>query len=469
MRGLVVADVVGLFAAFVATALAFGPGTGADNQLALAFEYALFGLTLPGWLLAAKLHELYDRDEERTDHSTIDDFVGVLHVITLGVWCLFFGAHVTGLADPELSKAVTFWAVAIVFVTAGRAAARAICRRHPAYAQRTLVVGADDVGQLVARKIRQHPEYGIDLIGLVDSEARPLRDDLGGAQVVGEVARLEQLVEQHRIDRVVIAFSGEQMDHQAEIVGRLKSLDLQIDIVPRFYEVIGPKADLHAIEGLALIGLPSPKLLPFSRSLKRAVDIAGSLALLTVTAPIFAVAAWCVRRDSPGPVFFRQQRLGIGMQEFTALKFRTMRTDTDDAEHRDFIRKTMTAQALPHSNGIYKLDRSSAITRSGRWLRKTSLDELPQLLNVLRGDMSLVGPRPCLRYETEHFRAHHFERFNVPAGITGLWQVTARAHSTFGEALDLDVAYARNWSLTLDLLLLLRTPFQLLRQRNATA
>ena len=126
----------------------------------------------------------------------------------------------------------------------------------------------------------------------------------------------------------------------------------------------------------------------------------------------------------------------------------------------------MDAGALPDANGLYKLDRDGEVTRVGRWLRRTSLDELPQLLNVLRGDMSLVGPRPCIPYEVEHFAPHHFERFLVPAGMTGLWQVEARAHSTFGEALDLDVAYARGWSLGLDLRLLLRTPLSCLRKRR---
>jgi lipopolysaccharide/colanic/teichoic acid biosynthesis glycosyltransferase len=157
------------------------------------------------------------------------------------------------------------------------------------------------------------------------------------------------------------------------------------------------------------------------------------------------------------------------MKVFDALKFRTMKVDTDDSVHREFIRQTMDAKAAPTGNGLYKLDRSDAITKSGRWLRKTSFDELPQLINVLRGEMSLVGPRPCLEYEVENFEPHHYERFLVPAGITGLWQVTARAHSTFGEALELDVAYARNWSLELDLLLLLKTPTQLIRQREGTA
>jgi lipopolysaccharide/colanic/teichoic acid biosynthesis glycosyltransferase len=129
----------------------------------------------------------------------------------------------------------------------------------------------------------------------------------------------------------------------------------------------------------------------------------------------------------------------------------------------------MSIRAGAEGNGLYKLDRSDAVTSVGRWLRKTSLDELPQLINVLKGDMSLVGPRPCIPYEAENFEPHHLERFMMPQGITGLWQVTARANSTYLEALDLDVAYVRDWSLALDLRLILRTPLQMLRQRASTA
>jgi lipopolysaccharide/colanic/teichoic acid biosynthesis glycosyltransferase len=126
----------------------------------------------------------------------------------------------------------------------------------------------------------------------------------------------------------------------------------------------------------------------------------------------------------------------------------------------------MDPLAQASENGLYKLDQVEAVTPFGRWLRKTSIDELPQLINVLRGDMSLVGPRPCIPYETEHFEPHQFDRFLVPAGMTGLWQVMARAHATFGEALDMDVAYARGWSLGLDLRLLCRTPMVVLRQQG---
>jgi lipopolysaccharide/colanic/teichoic acid biosynthesis glycosyltransferase len=191
--------------------------------------------------------------------------------------------------------------------------------------------------------------------------------------------------------------------------------------------------------------------------------VAIASAVLVLTLPLFAWIAWRIRRDSPGPVFFRQVRLGAGRQTFTLLKFRTMAVDTDDALHRDYIRQIMDPGASPTSNGLYKLDRRKELTKFGAWLRRTSLDELPQLINVIRGDMSLVGPRPCLPYETELFEPHHFDRFLVPAGMTGLWQVTARARATLAEALDLDAAYARSWSLGLDIALLIRTPLALLR------
>ena len=229
-----------------------------------------------------------------------------------------------------------------------------------------------------------------------------------------------------------------------------------------------PNVDVHSVEGLPLLSLRPLRISRSSRLVKRFVDIVGAGLLLILTAPLFAVIAWRIRHDSPGPVLFRQTRLGQDMKEFTALKFRTMTNAAHDGEHREYLKSIMSSRASVGANGLYKLERTDAVTNVGRWLRKTSLDELPQLLNVLRGDMSLVGPRPCIPYETTLFGPHHFERFLVPAGITGLWQVTARSRATFVEALDLDVAYARGWSLGLDLRLLARTPLQVFRDRGTT-
>jgi lipopolysaccharide/colanic/teichoic acid biosynthesis glycosyltransferase len=201
---------------------------------------------------------------------------------------------------------------------------------------------------------------------------------------------------------------------------------------------------------------------------KRVIDVAIASVLIVVLSPVFVAAAVVVFCDSRGPVLFRQRRLGMNMREFTILKFRTMVADADDGVHRVYIKETMTGNAAPSANGLFKLVREDQVTRSGRWLRQLSIDELPQLFNVIRGQMSLVGPRPCLMYECEHFEPHHFERFCVPAGITGLWQVTTRAKATFREALELDVAYARRFSLRLDFKIILATPLQIVRQRQTS-
>ena len=286
--------------------------------------------------------------------------------------------------------------------------------------------------------------------------------------MLGTPDELPDIVKLLDVERVIIAFSRSDPKTTLELIRSLRKFEVQIDIVPRLFEAVGSNAGVHTVEGMPVLTLPPARINPSSLLLKRTMDALGAALLLVVTAPLFAFAAWRIKRESPGPVFFRQRRLGMNQREFTLLKFRTMRIDADDGPHRAYIEASMNGGIEPSSSGLFKLDRADAVTKFGGWLRKTSLDELPQLVNVLRGDMSLVGPRPCLRYEVEHFKPHHFERFLVPGGLTGLWQVTARAHSNFGEALEMDVLYVRSWSLGLDLYLLLRTPFQVLRP-NGTA
>jgi FlaA1/EpsC-like NDP-sugar epimerase len=236
-RALRISDASGIALAFLATALIFGPGEGPHNHLAIGAEYLLFLATIPVWLVAAKLYELYDHDEERTDHSTFDDFVGVLHLVTLGSWLLFLGARVTGLADPEFAKVATFWAASLVLMTAGRAAARAYCRRQPEYKQRALIIGAGEVGQLVARKFEQHPEYGIELVGLVDDEPLELRSDIA-ARVITPTSSIGELVEREEIERVVIAFSGADTEKTITLIregssaGRFRSTSCRDSSTP---------------------------------------------------------------------------------------------------------------------------------------------------------------------------------------------------------------------------------------------
>jgi exopolysaccharide biosynthesis polyprenyl glycosylphosphotransferase len=461
-RNLVQADIAGLTLAFALGILAFGSRAPGDH-VQPAYELLVFFLSLPVWLLLASVHGLYRCDERRVGHSTVDDLAGVVHLVTLGAWIFFLGCWITHLSSPRPIELIGFWVLATLLLTLCRALARSLCVRSPAYKQNTIIVGGGDVGQLIARKLGQHPEYGIRLVGVVDAAPRARRTDLEDVALLGSVDRLPNIVAEHGVERVIVSFSNDSDAHTAEVVRQLRPLDVEVDVVPRLYELLGTQVDVHAVEGLPLIGLPAARWNPWAARLKRAIDVVGALTALILVSPLFAFIAWKVRRSSPGPIFFRQTRLGLRMHEFTALKFRTMWVDTDDGEHRAYIAQTMSASAPVGANGTYKLDRNKDVTPFGRWLRKTSLDELPQLLNVLRGEMSLVGPRPCIPYETEQFKPHHFERFLLPQGITGLWQVTARAHATFGEALDMDVAYVRSWSLGLDLRLLFRTPRQFLR------
>ena len=463
-RLLLASDLAGLSVAFLLASLAAGSvdGKGALDPWA---EFGIFLLTLPVWVVAAKVFGLYDRDEFLTDHSTLDDLTRVLLLVTLGAF--IFGI-VTGYFETSVTKVLLFWIFGMLFVTVGRATARVAARRTLAYVQNAVILGAGDTGQLVARKLLQHPEYGINLLGFVDSEPMLRRADLRHLTVLGSPDELSDIVRALGVERVIVAFSREGPRQTLERIRSLQRISVQVDIVPRLFEIVGSNAQVHELEGLPIVGLPPVRISPSSMLMKRTMDLVGASLLLVLASPIFAVAAWRIKRESPGPVFFRQRRLGMNQREFTLLKFRTMRVDADDAPHREYIKATMEGSVEPSSNGLFKLDRSDAVTRSGRWLRATSLDELPQLINVLRGDMSLVGPRPCLPYELEYFAPHHFERFLVPAGMTGVWQVTARGHSTFGDALDMDVLYVRSWSLGHDFYLCLRTPLHLLRPK-ATA
>jgi exopolysaccharide biosynthesis polyprenyl glycosylphosphotransferase len=459
---LLAADVVGLLVAFFATEL-FWLGDWPD-AFGTWKRALIFVLLLPAWVLAAKLYGLYDRDEERATHSTADEVVSVFHLITVGAWSFFATSWLVGLGHPHQRKLATFWLLAILAVITARWAARTLARRHPGYIQNTLIVGAGDVGQLIGRKLSQHPEYGINLLGFVDAAPREMRRDLERTELVGEPDDIVDIVESRDVDRVIVAFSQDRHEQMLRVIRALREHNVQIDVVPRLFEAVSPSAPVHSVEGLPLLAVAPARIPRSSRLLKRSLDIVGGAVAVALTAPLMLVIALLVRRGSPGPIFFRQERLGIDMRKFTLLKFRTMRNGTDDAPHREYLKQIASADAAPGTNNLYKLDRSDVITPVGRWLRRTSLDELPQIFNVLRGDMSLVGPRPAIPYELELYARHHFERFLVPAGLTGLWQVEARAHSTFGEALDLDVVYARSWSLGLDLRLLLRTPTLMFRK-----
>jgi exopolysaccharide biosynthesis polyprenyl glycosylphosphotransferase len=451
-RALLVADMLGLAMAFLLAETFHPPSV---NGVGLTAEYALFLLTLPLWVVMAKLYGLYDHDEERADNSTIYDLVPVFHLVTVGAWIFFAAAWVLGFAPPNLPKLLIFWAAAVGLIWLSRGVARGLCRRSMIYLQNTLIVGAGEVGQLVARKFIQHPEYGINLVGFVDDDPRESHPDVAHVAHLGGHERLPGLVRLFDIERVVIAFSNEPHEGTLDLIRSVKDLDVQVDIVPRLFEVVGPAVSIHSIEGMPLVGLPRLSLSRSSALFKRTLDLGlGGLAL-AVLAPLLALIALAVKLTSPGPVLFRQVRMGSGEQTFEILKFRTMNADAETQKHtvahlNDHLRPGRDAR-------MFKIAGDPRVTRLGTFLRRYSLDELPQLWNVLRGEMSLVGPRPLILDEDQFVDHWGRQRLDLKPGITGPWQVLGRNDIPFQEMVRLDYLYVTNWSIWTDLALILRT------------
>jgi exopolysaccharide biosynthesis polyprenyl glycosylphosphotransferase len=460
-RALLLADLVGLAVAFLLAELVSGAATTGSDAVSRSTEFILFVLTVPIWVVVAKLYGLYEHDEERTDHSTTDEFAGVFHMITVCTGLFTFGSYLTHLAHPTVGKVAVFWAAAVVLVSSGRALARACCRRHVSYLQNTVIVGAGEVGQLIGKKLLKHPEYGINLLGFVDDTPKERREDLEHLTLLGAVDRLPALVRFFDVERVVIAFSRDSHERTLDLIRSLKSLDVQIDVVPRFFELVGPNFDMHTVEGVPLLGLPPFRLSRSSRLLKRTFDVALTLPGLVVLAPLFVLVAVLIKRDSPGPVFFRQLRMGCNGRTFQIWKFRTMTADADERKH-----EVAHLNQHLHNGGdprMFKIPNDPRVTRVGRWLRRYSIDELPQLFNVVCGQMSLVGPRPLILDEDQHVSDWARQRLNLKPGCTGPWQVQGRNGIPFGEMVRLDYLYVTGWSLWQDFVLIVRTIPVLLR------
>lgn len=454
-RALATADVSGLVVSFLAAQWLFAPDAAVPDAISPSRETLLFLATLPGWLVVAKLHRLYDRDEERTDHSTADDLSGIFQMVTAGSWLFFVGAWLTGAAAPEIGKLVFFWLVAIALLSLLRVAARALCRRHPAYVQKTLIVGAGAIGQSIARKIRKHPEYGLDVVGFIDTET-PSRSD-SGSPVLGSHHLLRTLVRSQGVERVILA---EQDGTHGVALGSLRALrdlDLQIDVVPTFHELIAPGASIHSVEGIPLLGLAPSGLSRSSAILKRTMDASIAGAGLVLLSPLLALLALAIKLESRGPVIFAQARVGLGGRVFCIQKFRTMDAHAEG-------RKAELTHLNRHRDGkMFKIDDDPRVTRVGRILRRTCLDELPQLWNVFRGDMSLVGPRPLVSEEARLVETWAKHRLELRPGMTGLWQVLGSSSIQFDEMVSLDYLYVTNWSWWTDLRLILRTMPLILR------
>ena len=474
-RLLMLADGLALTTAWAATMLAEPrPSPLGDWPVVLA--------CLPLWLLFNASLGLYDRDLYVIRSSTLDELprIALSAFVTPASIFIVIGP----LADMSLTRGQTLliMALSVIAVCAFRSIARGLVRRRYE-PERCLIVGSDAVARVLAEKIVGHPEYGVKLVGMVDyacaagggppvhgasrqpsaasDHERPGREPRGenGAAVddrasFGEICRYLGGVE-----RVLIAFSSLSHEDLLEIVSTSKALGLKVSVVPRLFEAIGHRIEVDQVEGMTLLGLRGAAASRSQRALKRTLDLGLAILALLVLSPLLAMIALAVKLTSAGPMFFVQERIGRGSQPFRLYKFRTMVQDADDLKVALAVRNEAVAP-------MFKMADDPRVTRLGRHLRRLSLDELPQLWNVMRGEMSLVGPRPLVPSEDHYVIGRHRSRLNLAPGLTGAWQVLGRNAIPFHEMVKLDYMYVAEWSLWNDIKLILRTLPVVLRARG---
>jgi exopolysaccharide biosynthesis polyprenyl glycosylphosphotransferase len=343
--------------------------------------------------------------------------------------------------------------IAVVLLGASRAIQNIIVGRLYARGigvHRTIIVGAGEIGRTVMRTVVARPGLGYQIVGFVDDNPEKGNSNIGRFQGLGAVNNLPTLIEQENVDEVIITLPWMYHRKIMGVVRACERRNVTTHIVPDLFQMSLSRVDVDDLGGIPLVGVREVGFGQRVRTVKRLIDIAGAALGLTIGAPLLGLIAIAIRLDSPGPVIFRQTRAGANGKTFEMYKFRSMYQGAEERleELRD----------LSEVDGpIFKMRDDPRVTRVGRILRRTSLDELPQLWNVLRGDMSLVGPRPPIPSEVSEYMEWHKKRMEVRPGVTGLWQVSGRSLLSFDEQCLLDIYYIENWSLWLDFQILLRT------------
>jgi exopolysaccharide biosynthesis polyprenyl glycosylphosphotransferase len=386
--------------------------------------------------VAAKVAGLYDRDELVIGKSTLDELPRLFNLATLIALLIWLGRHWIVAGAPTTQDLLVLWAMLLCGLVAGRMLARRLAAIASPM-ERCMLLG--EIGIYHRLTARLGDERHIELVGWA-----PLDDIVRGR------TPLTALVSQSSIQRIIIA-PGEHLDgdHVIDVIRAAKATGLRVSLLPGILATVGSSVVFDDLGGIVLLGVPRFGLSQSSAVVKRTFDLVGATALLLATCPFLLVAIAAIKRGSPGPAFFRQTRVGRGGKPFSMIKLRTM---VDGAE--------AMKPALASRNeavGLFKIDDDPRITQQGRWLRRTHLDELPQLINVIRNEMSLVGPRPLVLDEDKRVTGSDRRRLHLTPGITGQWQILGAARVPLAEMVKLDYLYVANWSLWGDLKILART------------
>ena len=422
---------------------------------------SLFYILVAGliWPLVAFSIGLYRSDQLTAWASAISEVPRAFVAVMLITWPLF---GIASLLPLDQEVALTFLTVAATAAFAGvsRTVVRAGLHRAPELRQRTLILGSGIVAGQVVKKLRDNGQFGLVAVGMVDDEVH----DVGTPDLpwLGRFGDLETIIEAQQIDRVIIAFSRASHEQLLESIRACRDAGVAIDVVPRLFEFLDGVRALDQVGGLPVLSIGAASLTSVSMAAKRALDLFGSLFAIALLSPLMIAIAIAIKLESRGPVFFRQPRAGRRRSSFRLIKFRSMYTDADQ-------RKAEVESLNEASDGVmFKIRYDPRVTRVGHFIRRFSLDELPQLFNVLKGEMSLVGPRPLIFPETDALDEHwHLRRLELRPGLTGPWQIYGRSQSPFQEMVRFDYQYVAGWSLARDIEILLATLPAVLSGRGA--
>jgi exopolysaccharide biosynthesis polyprenyl glycosylphosphotransferase len=413
---------------------------------------AVFG---PAWILVMKLHGLYDQDHRRIRHSTLDELPALFSAVVIGTVVVGVLTRLT--PAPYFSgTALGVLAVTAFFVDASlRGLTRKIwhARRPP---EKSAVVGSGGAMRRLSRRIETHPEVHLSLIGYFGNEPRFNPDaEVNGAnghmRFLGPPSDLISVAEQRGLEHILVAEESISTDELRRLIGDCKRFGLSLTLVAPNAELLGPGIQLNRLGDFPLLDFAFSDPPRSTMALKRGIDLVVSAGMLLLLAPLLMIVAIAIKLDSRGPVLFKQVRVGKGGRRFTMFKFRTMVLGADDR-----VGEVVDTEALAEPS--FKVPDDPRHTWIGRRLRRFSLDETPQLLNVLRGEMSLVGPRPEEEAVVALYDERQRLRLGVKPGLTGPMQVYGRGDLTFEERLALERAYIDNLSIAQDVAILLRTP-----------
>ncbi len=410
------------------------------------------------WSIAFLLLSVYETREQRAT----DEAQAIFVAVSLATFAL---AGMLYFTFREISRLqiLTFYILDLILLLGARFVTRRVVRlrsQHKGGARKVLILGAGAAGQDAIQMVEQHRWAGLEPVGFLD-DGLPADAELGGYPVLGRVDQAARFVDSLDIHEVIVALPVQAYDQFFRVIGGFQQLPARVRFVPDHIKTTLFRTQVEEFAGVPMITLQEPSLTPFERRVKRAFDLVVGTVALIVALPFLGLLAVAIRFDSPGPIIFKQRRVGENGKLFWMYKFRSM---VKNAESQ----RADTLAVMDTGDIVHKRRDDPRITRIGRIIRRTSMDELPNIFNVLRGEMSLVGPRPELPWLVEeHYQPWQWQRFSVPQGMTGWWQVNGRSDKPMHLHTEEDLFYIQHYSLLLDVQILWRTIGAVIKSKGA--